>query len=93
MLFDMPGRAGIAAAEAVASFGVIAQDAVRAALDAMDEDTVRNAHRVLAAWGDAYSRRAVNAHCWADLEEEDARLAEENRKEKREENDGESDVA
>ena len=38
----------------------------------VDEDAIRNAHRVLAALGDPFSRRAVSAHCWADLEEEDA---------------------
>jgi hypothetical protein len=37
---------------------------------------VRNAHRVLAAFGDARSRRAMDAVCWADFEEAERLSAE-----------------
>ncbi len=54
-------------------FGQLAAEPMRRVIEkSMDEDQIRNAQRVLAALGDAYAMRAVNAHCWADLEEEDA---------------------
>jgi len=43
--------------------------------EADDEDMIRNAHRVLAAFGDERPARAVDAVCWADFEEEEARRA------------------
>jgi hypothetical protein len=69
---DNPGVLGRAATEALIGFGKAAEPAMRRCLDALDEDTIRNAHRVLAAMGDAYSGRAQHAFCWADLEEDDA---------------------
>jgi hypothetical protein len=66
---DNPGVLGRAATQALIGFGKAAEPAMRRCLDAMDEDTIRNAHRVLAALGDAYSARAQHAVCWADLEE------------------------
>ena len=41
----------------------------RLVAESMDEDQIRNAHRVLARLGDRSSRKAVRAVCWADLEE------------------------
>jgi hypothetical protein len=73
---DTPGVVGRAAAYAVyAAFGQLAYEPMkRLVRESLDEDQIRNAYRVLAALGDAYALRAVFAHCWADLEEED-RLA------------------
>jgi hypothetical protein len=70
-LLDSPGPVGAAAVKGLISFGQLAEAEMRRCLDAMDEDMIRNAHRVLAALGDAYSQRAQYAYCWADLEEED----------------------
>jgi hypothetical protein len=70
-LLDSPGPVGAAAVRGLISFGRLAEAEMRRCLvDSMDEDQIRNAHRVLAALGDAYSRRAQYAYCWADLEEE-----------------------
>ncbi len=72
-LLDSPGPVGAAAVKGLLSFGQFAESAMRRCLArSMDEDQIRNAHRVLAALGDAYSKRAVGARCWADLDEEDA---------------------
>jgi hypothetical protein len=54
-------------------FGQLAAEPMRRVVaKSMDEDQIRNAYRVLAALGDGYAMRAVSAHCWADLDEEDA---------------------
>jgi hypothetical protein len=54
-------------------FGQLAAEPMRRVVEkSMDEDQIRNAYRVLAALGDTYAMRAVNAHCWADLDEADA---------------------
>ncbi len=71
-LLDSPGPVGAAAVRGLVSFGQLAEAEMRRCLDAMDEDMIRNAHRVLAALGDTYSQRAQYAFCWADLEEEQA---------------------
>jgi hypothetical protein len=72
-LLDSPGPVGAAAVKGLISFGQFAEAEMRRCLaQSMDEDQVRNAHRVLAKLGDAYSKRAVNAYCWADLDEESA---------------------
>ena len=67
---DVPGPAGAEAVRALVSFGQLAVSEVRRCLQAKDEDMIRNAHRVLAALGDAHSARAQDAHCWADLDDE-----------------------
>lgn len=70
---DVPGPTGLAAVEGLVSFGVFAEEAVRRVVRvSMDEDQIRNAHRVLAALGDEQSKRTVRAWCWADLDENDA---------------------
>ncbi len=75
-LLDSPGPVGAAAVRGLLSFGQLAETAMRRCLArSMDEDQIRNAHRVLAALGDAYSERAVSAYCWTDLEVEDALAA------------------
>jgi len=75
-LLDSPGPVGAAAVRGLISFGQFAESEMRRCLAlSMDEDQIRNAHRVLAALGDRYSKRAVNAYCWADLEEEDEAAA------------------
>ena len=75
-LLDSPGPVGAAAVRGLISFGQFAEGEMRRCLAlSMDEDQIRNAHRVLAALGDRYSKRAVNAYCWADLEEEDEAAA------------------
>ena len=72
-LLDSPGPIGAAAVRGLKSFGPLAETEMRRCVaQSMDEDQIRNAHRVLAALGDAYSRRAVRACCWADLDDEDA---------------------
>ena len=75
-VMDTPGVIGRAAARAIHStFGQLAYEPMKRLVEeSVDEDQIRNAYRVLAALGDAYARRAVRAHCWADLEEEDRRL-------------------
>lgn len=67
---DNPGVLGRAATQALIGFGKAAEPAMRKLLSALDEHTIRNAHRVLAALGDAHSGRAQHAYCWADLEED-----------------------
>lgn len=75
-LLDSPGPVGAAAVRGLMSFGQLAESEMRRCLRlSMDEDQIRNAHRVLAALGDRYSKRAVNAYCWADLDEEDEAAA------------------
>ena len=70
-LLDTPGPVGAAAVRALISFGQLADAEMRRCVaDGVDEDMIRNAHRVLAALGDAYSKRAQYAYCWADLDEE-----------------------
>jgi hypothetical protein len=70
-LLDTPGVVGAAAVKGLISFGQLADAEMRRCVaDGVDEDMIRNAHRVLAALGDAYSQRAQHAYCWADLEEE-----------------------
>jgi hypothetical protein len=72
-LLDTPGPVGAAAVKGLVSFGQFAESEMRRCLAcSMDEDQIRNAHRVLAELGDRASKRAVSAHCWADLEEEAA---------------------
>jgi len=57
----------------VRGFGQLAAEPMRRVVaKSMDEDQIRNAYLVLAALGDAYAMRGVLAHCWADLDEEDA---------------------
>jgi hypothetical protein len=69
-LLDSPGPVGAAAVRGLVSFGQFAESEMRRCLArSMDEDQIRNAHRVLAALGDRASKRAVSAHCWADLED------------------------
>ncbi len=70
---DAPGPVGAAAVRGLLSFGQLAMSEMRRCVaTGVDEDAIRNAHRVLAALGDRLSKRAVSAHCWADLEEEAA---------------------
>ena len=72
-VLDTPGPVGAAAVRGLMAFGQLAEGEMRRCVaTGVDEDVIRNAHRVLAALGDPFSRRAVSAHCWADLEEEDA---------------------
>ena len=70
---DQPGIVGRKIVEALIEMGPQVIPVVRKCLEALDEDMIRNAHRVLAAFGDAYSQRAQHAYCWADLEEDCAR--------------------
>jgi hypothetical protein len=67
---DQPGIVGRKIAEALVEMGPQVVPVVRKCLEALDEDMIRNAHRVLAAFGDEYSKRAQHAYCWADLEED-----------------------
>jgi hypothetical protein len=68
-LMDSPGPVGAAAVRGLVSFGHRAEPETRRCLArSMDEDQIRNAHRVLAKLGDRASKRAVPARCWADLE-------------------------
>jgi hypothetical protein len=72
-LLDSSGEVGAAAVQGLLSFGQMAESEMRRCVaESTDEDQIRNAHRVLAALGNAYSKRAVGACCWADLDEEDA---------------------
>ncbi|HEY2513325.1 MAG TPA: hypothetical protein VGI39_20795 [Polyangiaceae bacterium] len=73
-VLDTPGPAGAAAVRGLISFGQLAESEMRRTVAlSMDEDAIRNAHRVLAALGNRRSKRAVSACCWADLEEETER--------------------
>jgi HEAT repeat protein len=72
-LLDTPGPVGAAAVRGLIAFGQFAEREMRRCVaEGVDEDAIRNAHRVLAALGDRGSKRAVSAKCWADLEEEAA---------------------
>jgi hypothetical protein len=72
-VLDTPGPVGAAAVRGLKAFGQLAEGEMRRCVaTGVDEDAIRNAHRVLAALGDRASKRAVSAHCWADLEEEAA---------------------
>jgi hypothetical protein len=69
-VLDTPGPVGVAAVRGLMAFGQLAMSEMRRCVaTGVDEDAIRNAHRVLAALGDRASKRAVSAHCWADLEE------------------------
>jgi HEAT repeat protein len=68
-VLDTPGPVGRAAVQALIRFGDAAVPTMRECLEAMDEDTIRNAHRVLAALGDIVSAEAQHAYCWSDLGE------------------------
>jgi len=71
-LLDTPGPVGAAAVRGLVSFGQLAESEMRRCVaTGVDEDMIRNAHRVLAALGDTFSQRAQHAYCWADLEEDD----------------------
>ena len=72
-VLDTPGPVGAAAVRGLMAFGHLAMSEMRRCVaNGVDEDAIRNAHRVLAALGDRAAKRAVSAHCWADLEEEAA---------------------
>jgi HEAT repeat protein len=66
---DVPCDVGRAAVRALVEMGPAVLPEMRVRLESDDEDMIRNAHRVLAAFGDERSKRAVEAECWADLEE------------------------
>lgn len=70
---DSPGIVGREAALGLfLHFGQLAAEPMRRLIaQSIDEDQIRNAYRVLAALGDEYALRAVFAHCWADLDEDD----------------------
>ncbi len=66
---DVPCDVGRAAVACLVAIGFAVIPEMRRRLDALDEDMVRNAHRVLAVLGDENSRAALDAECWADLEQ------------------------
>jgi HEAT repeat protein len=66
---DVPCAVGSAAVRALIEIGPAVIPEMRKRLEALDEDMVRNAHRVLGALGDERSARAARAVCWADFEE------------------------
>jgi hypothetical protein len=69
-LLECPGAVGRAAVQALLTFPrAVVEPAMRECLEALEEEIVRNAYRVLAAFGDVRSRRAMHAVCWADFEE------------------------
>ena len=68
---DVPCDVGRAAVRALIEIGPAVIPEMLERLEALDEDMVRNAHRVLAALGDERSARAADAVCWADFEEEE----------------------
>lgn len=79
-LLDMPGPVGDEAVTALiwlASRGIgsVCEDCCVRIWVSLDDDEIRNAHRVLAALGDRASQRALAADCWADAEEEELRRA------------------
>jgi HEAT repeat protein len=68
-VLDTPGPIGRAAVRALVSLGAAAAPAMHDCIEnGIDEDTIRNAHRVLAALGDVRSARYQHAICWADLD-------------------------
>jgi HEAT repeat protein len=66
---DVPCAVGAAAVRALIEIGPAVIPEMRKRLEALDEDMVRTAHRVLGALGDERSARAAQAVCWADFEE------------------------
>jgi hypothetical protein len=69
-VLDTYGPVGRAAVRALVSLGAIVVPAMRDVIEnGVDEEMIRNAHRVLARLGDAFSARAQHAYCWADLDE------------------------
>jgi len=66
---DVPCAVGRAAVQALIEIGPAVIPEMRKRLEALDEDMIRNAHRVLGALGDERSARAAQAVCWADFEE------------------------
>ena len=68
---DVPCAVGRAAVQALIEIGPAVIPEMRKRLEALDEDMIRNAHRVLGALGDERSARAAQAVCWADFEEEE----------------------
>ena len=66
---DVPCDVGRAAVAALIEIGPAVIPEMRKRLEADDEDMIRNAHQVLAHFGDERSARAHFAHCWADAEE------------------------
>jgi hypothetical protein len=78
---DMPGPVGDEAVRALVSLArcgggrctrAVVADCCLRVWTSLDDDEIRNAHRVLAALGSDASRRALAADCWADAEEEEA---------------------
>lgn len=81
---DMPGPVGDEAVRALVSLAgcggyrcrySVCEDCNVRTWVSLDDDEIRNAHRVLAALGNEASRRALEADCWAEAEEEELRLA------------------
>jgi HEAT repeat protein len=72
---DVPCDVRRAAVACLIEIGPAVIPEMRKRLEADDEDMIRNAHRVLAHFGDERSARAQYAVCWADFEEEEWRLA------------------
>ena len=78
---DMPGPVGNEAVRALVSLATsggyrcrysVCEDCDIRIWVSLDDDEIRNAHRVLAALGNGASQRALAADCWADAEEEEA---------------------
>ena len=78
---DMPGPVGDEAVRALVSLATCGARPCRYAVCkdcdiriwvSLDDDEIRNAHRVLAALGNGASQRALAADCWADAEKEEA---------------------
>jgi len=68
---DAPCDVGRAAVQCLVEIGPAVIPEMHKRLEADDEDTVRNARKVLAALGDERSIAALDAECWADLDELD----------------------
>lgn len=74
-LMDTPGVVGKAVVKALVSFGPSVIPTMRKRLNALDEDVIRNAYRVLGAFGDLHAREMARAVCWADVEERETAAA------------------
>ena len=73
-VLDTPGPMGRRIVRELVQMGPVVMPAMLDAIETgIDEDAIRNAHRVLAALGDEYSARAQHAHCWADVGERPVR--------------------
>jgi len=71
-VLDTPAETGRILVKTLVSMGPVVIPAMLEVIDTgVEEEGIRNAHRVLARLGNVHSARAQYAVCWADLEEQE----------------------